>query len=302
MNAKLAQLHVEQASYLAVEHVRKAVDQAKRQAEQAAKEAEEKARLQAEAQRKAREAEKKRAEEAAKLASLKNSFVVVEERKSFWEAEKHCREKFGTSLVSVPNKQTNDAVEAVLQTKKNPQPHWIGLNRYGTRYWHWADGEDAMHVNWTYYQNWRYFRWYNTHRWRNCGQMRTTRFYNGTSRAQVSAYNCTAKNAFICRKPGNKPTDYSVADIILPQNQNAKEIPACKVLQRVSSTFRDAMNRCKSEKNCAGLTLHGYLLKRPQIKSTIYLLKSGPECKAKRKLPAHQANYITYIKDTYRTN
>ncbi|XP_062374279.1 secretory phospholipase A2 receptor-like [Sardina pilchardus] len=72
-----------------------------------------------------------------------SSSTLIDEKKSWYEAQKFCRDKY-TDLVSITDEEQNKAVHAIKQ--KHPNNSWIGLKWDG---WEWADGGLSGYRNWS---------------------------------------------------------------------------------------------------------------------------------------------------------
>ncbi|KAL6491143.1 hypothetical protein MHYP_G00014880 [Metynnis hypsauchen] len=75
-------------------------------------------------------------------------FHVVNEKKTWTDAQKHCREKF-TDLATIENQEEMNAVKAVLNGKTDD--FWIGMRQkveQNTTSWIWSDGSNSSYRDW----------------------------------------------------------------------------------------------------------------------------------------------------------
>uniref|UniRef100_W5KX46 C-type lectin domain-containing protein n=1 Tax=Astyanax mexicanus TaxID=7994 RepID=W5KX46_ASTMX len=76
-------------------------------------------------------------------------FHVVNERKTWTEAQKYCREKY-TDLATIENQEEMDAVKAALNGVSGY--FWIGLRQDPKQtirgFWFWVSGSTICYQNW----------------------------------------------------------------------------------------------------------------------------------------------------------
>ncbi|XP_063042957.1 macrophage mannose receptor 1-like [Engraulis encrasicolus] len=74
-------------------------------------------------------------------------YVLVEEEKTWEDAQRFCREKH-TDLATIKNEAENDKIKDLIKGKGNVFP-WIGLFRHA---WEWSDGSSSSYRHWDSHQ------------------------------------------------------------------------------------------------------------------------------------------------------
>ena len=144
------------------------------------------------------EAFQKRVAEESVLGRARDAgkaIVYVDERKTWFEAQDHCRAVHGTDLVSVPSKAFNTSLGKAIGTMaSNPKaPVWIGLRR-PSRYFVWSDSTPY------FFSKWRQFTPSKEANWRNCVSARGASNHQGVMSLSWIAEDCWRKRRFACWK------------------------------------------------------------------------------------------------------
>ncbi|KAL7875557.1 hypothetical protein AOLI_G00105200 [Acnodon oligacanthus] len=120
-------------------------------------------------------------------------FYVVNEEKTWTNAQKHCREEY-TDLVTIESQEEMNAVIAVLSGKTGP--FWIGLREKGqegnSKSWIWSDGSQFSYSNWKTGEP-------NNNDHNNCGALL------GNSGYRWNDEGCQWKHPFVCQEDQGLP-------------------------------------------------------------------------------------------------
>ncbi|KAL7875545.1 hypothetical protein AOLI_G00105080 [Acnodon oligacanthus] len=112
-------------------------------------------------------------------------FHVVNVKKTWTDAQKHCRENF-TDLATIESQQEMKAVKAVLNGKRDY--FWIGLRQkvqQSTASWIWSDGSNSSYTYWNPGEP-------NNNGTDNCGILWHPSTYRWND------LSCTYKDPFVC--------------------------------------------------------------------------------------------------------
>jgi hypothetical protein len=222
------------------------------------------------------------------------SVIYVDQKKTWFEAEKHCQQAFSTNLVSVSSGAFNASLGLTVKTMaSNPQARiWIGLRRPAA-YFIWSD--TTPH----FFENWRFFTPWKKDEWRNCVSARGVRDHQGGAKFNWVTEDCWEKRSFACWKKGSKPTKYTVASVPVQPRKPETLMPDCPLLKSQRVTAIEARQWCTATAQCTGYRVHSVYtqMKLADKPSYVRFYQDGTECAQTRLDRAKTQNFVFIKRD-----
>jgi hypothetical protein len=220
--------------------------------------------------------------------------IYVNQKKTWFGAEKHCQAAYGSNLVSVSSAAFNTSLgHAVKTMSSNPQTRvWIGLRRPAA-YFIWSDTTPY------YFQNWRFFTPWKKDKWKNCVSARGVRDHRGGAKFNWVTEDCWEKRSFACWKKDKKPTKFTVASVPVKPRKPETLIPDCPLLKSQRVTAIEARRWCTANAQCTGYRVHSVYtqMKLADKPSYVRFYQDGTECAQTRLDRAKRQNFVFIQKD-----
>lgn len=216
--------------------------------------------------------------------------VLIDTKKSYIEAQRHCALHYGSALASLPDAQAYDEAESMLIAAGVAESVWMSITRpTSTSNWYQSDTNMISYVSWVAFGAFSSGR--------DCAGFRTYRDYAGAQRNELIADSCTKNKKFLCWDHGMRSQYYTVNYAAQP-TAGVALVPDCPQLSTGYLTWQQARDQCSGDPKCHGFEIDArygtssYQHRRTQVRFN----KKAAACAQSRQLSSGQLAIVPIYK------